>query len=134
MSRARWLAPTSWACPSPSTTYLVIAAPFGLAGPHVRCTAALPAVATTLVGALGGPTVGGFCGGGGGGFGGGSPPRMLLAYLSTTLTRPWLSTTRALEELGALTNRCSPRMVSSSLPPALGMVIVLTSLPSPSST
>src|SRR5437762_9703342 len=134
MSSARWLAPTSWVCPSPSTTYLVIADPFGLAAPHVRCTEPLPAVATTFVGALGGPTVGGFCGGGGGGVGGGSPPRLVLAYLSTTLTRPLSSTTRALDEFGALMNRCSPRTSSSSLPPAFGMTIVSASLPSPSST
>src|SRR5205085_4178967 len=103
-------------------------------GPQVTRAEALPAVAATRVGAPGGPTVGGFCGGGGGGFGGGSPPRMLLAYLSTTFTRPRSSTTRALLELGALMNRCSPRTCSSSLPPAFGMTMVSASLPLLSST
>jgi len=135
MSSARWVLPTSrGGLPSPSTTYLVIGAPFGLAGPQVRCTVVLPAVATTLVGALGGPTGGGCFGGCGGGLGGGSPPRMLLAYLSTTLTWPLSSTTRALDEFGALTKRWLPRTLSSSLPPALGIVIVSTSLPSLSRT
>src|SRR5436190_10386590 len=117
MSSARWVPPTSCGLPSPSTTYLVIAEPFGLAGPQVTCALALPAVAVTRVGALGGPTGGGAGGGGFGGGGGGSPPRMLLAYLSTDLTRPWLSTTRALEEVGALMNRWPPRSITSSFPP-----------------
>src|SRR5207248_10849597 len=132
-SSACWVPPTWRTCPSPSTTYFVTGKPFAWAAVQVRCTEPLPAVAVTFVGALGGPSVGGFCGGGGGGFGGGSPPRMLLAYLSTTLTRPLSSTTRAPDELGALMNRCSPRTSSSSLPPALGITMVSTSLPSASS-
>src|SRR3954469_19228474 len=137
MSSAPWrlpLTPTVRVWPSPSTTYLVIGDPLSVVGPQVRCTVVLPAVAMTLAGALGGPIGGGAFGGCGGGLGGGSPPRMLLAYLSTTFTWPLRSTTRALDELGALMNRRSPRTVSSSLPPALGMTIVSTSLPSLSST
>src|SRR5438034_9965425 len=101
MSMLRWAAPTSCALPSPSTTYLRTGAPFGAAGPQVTRAVALPADAVTLDGGPGGPTVG-FCGGGGGGVGGGSPPSTWLAYLSTTLNRPWSSTTGAVAEVGAV--------------------------------
>src|SRR5262245_39741575 len=114
-------------------TYLRIAEPFGAAGPQVIRAWALPAEAVTLAGAPGGPTAG-LVGGGGGWLGGASAPSTLLAYLSTTFTLWWLSTTRAPAALGALMNRWFSRTSSSSTPPAFGMAMVLVGLPAASST
>jgi hypothetical protein len=100
----RWLAPTSMVLPSPSTTYLVMSAPLGLAARQPTVTSALPPVAMTWRGAPGLPTGGSFFTGGGGG-GGGSPPSTSSAYLSTVRTWCLSSTTVAVCELGALMNR-----------------------------
>src|SRR5690606_7600245 len=129
ISRERWLAPTARVRPAPCTTYRRIGAPSGAAGPQLTRARASPAEAVTLRGALGLLTAGFFGGGGGGGVCGGSPPRMSLAYLSTGRTVWCSSTTRAVEEFGALMKRRFSRTSNSSGPLAPETVTVSTSVP-----